>query len=329
MKTFAITTGEPAGIGPEITIQALLQVPLPLDVQCCVIGDAQLLTQRAQMIGQAPSWEALCQQGQVNILPVSLTSPCVPGQLNIANASYVVSMLDKAITGCMSGEFCAMVTAPVQKSIIAQAGIPFTGHTEYLAQQSGTAKVVMMLAGRQSARVDDEIMRVALATTHIPLSRVASSLSCEGLLHILRIIDHDLRTRFGIATPRILVAGLNPHAGEQGQLGREEIDIITPALARATEEGILVQGPLPADTLFQPRYLAQADCVLAMYHDQGLAPLKYATFGHGINITLGLPFIRTSVDHGTALDMAGSGQAVATSMCAAIDMALTLSYEQP
>lgn len=326
-----ITSGEPAGIGPDITIQALLTCILPSTVGVCVIGDAQLLAQRAALLGHGEAWLALLQRGQVRLQPLALMQNCLAGKLDPANAPYVLAMLDMAIAGCLQKKFSAMVTAPIQKSTIAAAGVPFSGHTEYLAQHSGmnircphSGQVVMMLMGPQTLRPDRAILRVALATTHIPLAHVASALTCEGLLQTLKTVDDALRKRFRIAKPRILVAGLNPHAGEAGQLGNEEITIMMPAIKQAQAMGLTVQGPLPADTLFQPRYLEQADCVLAMYHDQGLAPLKYATFGEGVNVTLGLPFVRTSVDHGTALDLVGTGKASPSSMLAAINTALEL-----
>ena len=226
-------------------------------------------------------------------------------------------MLDRAIDGCLSGEFCALVTAPVHKGVINDAGVAFQGHTEYLQQRAKAPQVVMMLAGGG--------MRVALATTHFALREVPQHITQEGLTATLQILDHDLRSRFGIPQPRILVAGLNPHAGESGHLGREEIDIIEPVLQRLRQVGLDLQGPLPADTLFNPERLKQADCVLAMYHDQGLPVLKFASFGAGVNITLGLPFIRTSVDHGTALDLAGSGKIETGSLHMALQTALDMA----
>jgi 4-hydroxythreonine-4-phosphate dehydrogenase len=232
----------------------------------------------------------------------------------------VLNLLDSAIDGAVAGQFDAIVTAPLQKSTINDAGVPFTGHTEYLAERTHTPHVVMMLAG-----TGQRPLRVALATTHLPLKDVSAALTVESIVGTLRIIDHDLRHHFGLPAPRILVTGLNPHAGENGYLGHEEIDVIAPALKLANGEGIDARGPYPADTLFQPRYLTEADCVLAMFHDQGLPVLKYATFGEGINITLGLPIIRTSVDHGTALDLAGTGRADSGSLIAAIDTAVSMA----
>lgn len=239
------------------------------------------------------------------------------GVLDADNAPYVIQMLDRACDGCADGEFAAMVTAPVQKAVIMDAGFVFSGHTEYLAERLGVGQVVMMLVGGG--------MRVALATTHLPLADVARSITRAGLERTMRILHHDLRTRFGIVSPRIVVAGLNPHAGESGRMGREEIDVIAPVLDALRGEGLRIDGPLPADTLFQPKVLDGADAVLAMYHDQGLPVLKYASFGAGVNITLGLPIIRTSVDHGTALDLAGTGRADSGSLLAALELATELA----
>jgi 4-hydroxythreonine-4-phosphate dehydrogenase len=245
-----------------------------------------------------------------------LAVPAVPGKLDPRNAGYVLGILDRAIAGCLKGEFDAMVTAPVQKSVINDAGIAFTGHTEYLAEATGVPRVVMMLVGGG--------LRVALATTHLPLAKVAHSITQEGVRATLQVLDAELRLRFRIARPRILVAGLNPHGGESGHLGSEDRDIIAPAIAAAARAGIVASGPLPADTLFVPDRLKDADCVLAMYHDQGLPVLKYASFGRGVNVTLGLPFVRTSVDHGTALDLAGKGLADAGSLREALRLAIEL-----
>jgi 4-hydroxythreonine-4-phosphate dehydrogenase len=239
------------------------------------------------------------------------------GHLDPANGRHVLALLDRALDGCRAGEFAAMVTAPVQKSVIADAGVPFTGHTEYLAARTATPRVVMMLAGGG--------LRVALATTHLPLAAVPAAITREGIAATLRILERDLRVRFGIGRPRILVAGLNPHAGESGHLGREEIEVIAPAIGELRREGMRIEGPLPADTLFTARVLEGADAVLAMYHDQGLPVLKYASFGHAVNVTLGLPVIRTSVDHGTALDRAGTGEVDAGSLEAAIALAAELA----
>ena len=335
----AITTGEPAGVGPELTLRALAlacagaAVRWP-DACFTVLGDAALLAQRAGCVGV--DLPALLGSGYVTIAHIPLRVTSVAGQLTAANGAYVLGLLDAAIEGATKGttagataqsaagtgggRFDAIVTAPLQKSTINDAGVPFSGHTEYLAQRTGTAQVVMMLSG-----AGEHPLRVALATTHLPLSAVPGALSVAGLVETLRIIDRDLRHSFGLDAPRILVTGLNPHAGEHGYLGREEIDIISPALDQARALGIDARGPYPADTLFQPRYLKDADCVLAMFHDQGLPVLKYATFGEGVNVTLGLPIIRTSVDHGTALDLAGTGQADCGSMLEAISCAVQMA----
>jgi 4-hydroxythreonine-4-phosphate dehydrogenase len=241
----------------------------------------------------------------------------VPGKLDTANSRYVLAVLERAVQGCLSGEYAAMVTAPVQKSVINDAGIAFTGHTEFLAERAGGAHVVMMLVGGG--------LRVALATTHLPLKEVPAAITREGLLRTLRVLDRDLRERFRIARPRILVAGLNPHSGESGHLGTEDRDVIVPVLHEAERLGVNVAGPIPADTLFVPERLKGADAVLAMYHDQGLPVLKYASFGKGVNVTLGLPFVRTSVDHGTALDLAGTGKADPGSLLEAVKLAIELA----
>jgi 4-hydroxythreonine-4-phosphate dehydrogenase len=330
----AITTGEPAGIGPEISIRAAWALR---EQACCVlVGDAAFLALTASLIDPAIRLSALSIQAlrngglprfgrdQVAVIDVPLAAHVVPGTLDAANGRAVLDTLDLAIEGVRAGWFDAIVTAPLQKSTINDAGVPFSGHTEYLADQTGTAKVVMMLAG---ATGPQQTLRVALATTHLPLRDVPGAITQPLLAEVLDILDADLKARFGIAAPRILVTGLNPHAGENGYLGREEIDVIEPALASARARGIDARGPYPADTLFQPKYLQEADCVLAMYHDQGLPVLKHATFGRGVNITLGLPLIRTSVDHGTALDLAaqGLGMADCGSMIEAIRVALHMA----
>ncbi len=323
----AISCGEPAGVGPEIAVRAAVQSS---SVACLLIGDAtqlQLLASAlvpqypVQRVTSAASWKD--QPGQLAIMDCPLVVTPVPGQLDARNGKPVLDMLDAALAAAMAGDVDAIVTAPVQKSTINDAGIAFTGHTEYLAEKTHTPQVVMMLAGLNGK----QMLRVALATTHLALSDVPSAITRDSLTLTLAIIHHDLITRFGIANPRILVAGLNPHAGEEGYLGREEIDVIRPVIDEATARGWQVSGPYPADTLFQPRYLDQADCVLAMYHDQGLPVLKFATFGQGVNITLGLPVIRTSVDHGTALDKAsaGYGHADASSMVEAIAIAAQMA----
>ena len=289
----ALTSGEPAGIGPELCVRVAKDYPV------VAIGERALLA------------------GCPSIEHVPLREKSIPGKLDPANARYVLAVLDRAIAGCLSGEYAAMVTAPVQKSVINDAGIAFTGHTEYLAERTGASQVVMMLVGGG--------LRVALATTHLPLADVPRAITRHSLLEVLKTVDADLRRRFRIAAPRILVAGLNPHSGESGHLGREEIEVIGPALAAARAAGVDARGPIPADTLFVPQRLREADCALALYHDQGLPVLKYASFGRGVNVTLGLPFVRTSVDHGTALDLAGTGRADASSLVEAIELALELA----
>ncbi len=281
-----------------------------------ILGDREVVTQRARQRGIAfdvPAYRDRASAPAVSMISLPVASPVAAGRLDKANARHVLSLLDRALDGCVAGEFDAMVTAPVQKSVLNDAGIPFTGHTEYLAERTATPLVVMLLVGGG--------LRVALATTHLALSEVPRAITRERLEATLRILDRDLRTRFGIARPRILVCGLNPHAGESGYLGREEIETIAPAIAALAREGMAVSGPYPADTVFTPRMLEQGDAVLAMFHDQGLPVLKYATFGHGVNVTLGLPFIRTSVDHGTALDLAGTGRADAGSLRTALALA--------
>jgi 4-hydroxythreonine-4-phosphate dehydrogenase len=248
---------------------------------------------------------------------VRLERPRVAGRLDAGNSRYVLAVLERALRGCLSGEYAAMVTAPVQKSVINDAGIAFTGHTEFLAERAGVGHVVMMLVGGG--------LRVALATTHLALAEVPRAITRDSLVKTLRVLDRDLRVRFKIPKPRILVAGLNPHGGESGHLGSEDIEVIAPAIAQAGKEGIAASGPVPADTLFVPERLKQADAVLAMYHDQGLPVLKYASFGRGVNVTLGLPFVRTSVDHGTALDLAGTGNADPGSLIEAVKLAIELA----
>jgi 4-hydroxythreonine-4-phosphate dehydrogenase len=313
----AVTAGEPAGIGPDLCV-LLAQRRLPARV--VVIADQALLRDRARaqgISGDMPLYSAAGSAGDFSVLHVALAQTVKAGALNPANSTYVLRTLEIAADGCRDGTFDAMATAPVHKGVINDAGIAFTGHTEFLAERLHAPQVVMMLAGGG--------MRVALVTTHLALHDVAAAITREGLEQTLRVLHHDLVTRFAIPQPRIIVAGLNPHAGESGHLGREEIDIIVPVLKRLRNEGFDLTGPLPADTLFQPERLAQCDCVLAMYHDQGLPVLKYASFGAGINITLGLPIIRTSVDHGTALDLAGTGKAKPESLVAAIELAAELA----
>ena len=317
-----LTSGEPAGIGPDLCIAAALR-PWPCDL--VIAGDAQVLRDRAHQLRLAVELTVVDnlpqrtphRPGALQVLHHATQAPVKAGRLNIGNARHVLDMLDTASDGCLRGDFDAMVTAPVQKSIINDAGVPFIGHTEYLAVRTGAALPVMMLTADK--------LRVALATTHLPLAAVSSALTRELLEQVLRVLDHDLRARFKIRAPRILVCGLNPHAGESGHLGREEIAVITPVLNLLREQGMHLTGPAPADTAFTPHMLQNADAVLAMFHDQGLPTLKYAGFGNAVNVTLGLPIVRTSVDHGTALDLAGSGKADAGSLIAAMDLALQLA----
>jgi 4-hydroxythreonine-4-phosphate dehydrogenase len=332
----AITSGEPAGIGPDLCLR-LAERSWPN--QLVALGDRALFEARAKQMGMAVTFQTYDASlpvvpsvaGVVTVCDIQTNQPVVAGQLNPANSDYVVAILDRAIRGCRQGEFAAMVTAPLHKGVINEAGRPFTGHTEYLAEQTDTPLVVMMLAGD----TPHGPLRVALATTHLALKEVADAMTPSLLTQVLRVLHQDLREKFGLASPRILVAGLNPHAGEGGHMGREEIDVIMPVLDQLRSEGMELIGPLPADTLFTPRVLTQGDAVLAMYHDQGLAPLKYATFGQGINITLGLPIIRTSVDHGTALDLAGRPPggvlpvAEPGSLYAAVTLAARLAAQKP
>ncbi len=322
----AVTSGEPAGIGPELCL-FLNEWRGP--ARPVVLGDIELLRQRATQIGRAVqvrhfSATQPVDREAIDVIHLPLAAPAVAGQLSAVNGPYVLNLLYRALAGCQSGEFAAMATAPVHKGVINAAGVAFTGHTEYLAEQTGTPRVVMMLAGDTASGP----LRVALVTTHLPLKAVPAAITPAALEETLRILDADLRVKYGLAAPCILVAGLNPHAGEDGYLGREEIEIMQPVLARLRGEGMNLSGPHPADTMFTPPVLAQGDAVLAMYHDQGLAVLKYATFGKGINVTLGLPIIRTSVDHGTALALAGSGQADHGSLFAAVSEAARMAQRK-
>jgi 4-hydroxythreonine-4-phosphate dehydrogenase len=322
LPRIAITPGEPAGIGPDIVIAAAQQA---WNAELVAVCDPDLLKQRARQLDLPLELQTFDpnqstkhhQPGHLIIQPVPLAAPCQPGTLNPSNASYVLNTLQIAVDGCTSSTYSAMVTGPVQKSVINDAGIPFSGHTEFLADATGTAKVVMMLATQD--------LRVALATTHLPLKDVPAAITRELLRETLRILHADLHSKFGIAAPRIAVLGLNPHAGEGGHMGREEIDTIIPTLEQLRGAGMDLLGPLPADTAFNPKILDDCDAVFAMYHDQGLPVLKYAGFGNAINITLGLPIIRTSVDHGTALDLAGSGKADSGSLIQAITVARKMS----
>jgi 4-hydroxythreonine-4-phosphate dehydrogenase len=341
-EPLAITSGEPAGIGPDLCVQLAVAPP---DIPFVIIADKNLLQQRAAQLGIDLQVQDFVSQktrskeqgargrGQhfspstfhlspvLSVIHVPLVAECHAGVLNAANSRYVLATLKCAIKGCQTGEFSGMVTAPVHKGIINDAGIPFSGHTEFLAEQTGAERVVMMLVGGG--------MRVALATTHLALKDVPPAITASLLENVLRIIQHDLQVRFGITQPRILIAGLNPHAGESGYLGREEIEVMIPVLDKLRAAGMDVSAPLPADTLFTPDKLANCDCVLSMYHDQGLPVLKHASFGQGVNVTLGLPFIRTSVDHGTALDLAGTGKADSGSLLEAIRLAAQMArYER-
>lgn len=317
----AITPGEPAGIGPDLTIQL---AQLEWDAQLIVVADRDMLMQRAQalnlpleLVDYVPNSDTVLTAGQLYIQHVPVAATVVPGELNAENGHYVVETLRIAGQGNIDGNFDAVVTGPVHKGIINQSGVSFSGHTEFFAHQSNTSDVVMLLA--------TEGLRVALVTTHIPLAYVSKAITPERLDKVISILNHDLKTKFGIATPKIFVCGLNPHAGENGHIGKEEQQVIEPALNIIRGKGIDLVGPLPADTIFQPKYLKDADAVLAMYHDQGLPVLKYKGFGASVNITLGLPFVRTSVDHGTALDLAGTGNIDNGSFKLAIKKAIKLA----
>jgi 4-hydroxythreonine-4-phosphate dehydrogenase len=320
----AITPGEPAGIGPDVTLQ-MAQHAIPAHV--VVFADPDLLTQRAaqlslpiQLFVENQHAPQLHEAGQLNVIPIPLAKPVKCGQLNPANAPYVVETLRQAGQACLDKQFDALVTAPVQKSVINDAGIPFTGHTEFFAAQTQTEKVVMMLTTPG--------LRVALVTTHIPLAQVSQAITASRLESVIRILHHDLQSRFGLGEPQILVCGLNPHAGESGHLGREEIITIIPTLNKLRMEGIHLIGPVAADTAFTPQSLSMVHVVLAMYHDQGLPVLKQRGFGEAVNVTLGLPIIRTSVDHGTALGLAGTGRALSDSLYYAVQTALEMVAQQ-
>lgn len=316
-----ITPGEPAGIGPDL-ITMLAQQTYPVELVIC--ADPTLLMERAKLLhlplrlhAYQPNQPAMLRPaGELTVLAIAAPAPVVAGELNAANSDYVVATLARACDGCLSGEFLALLTGPVHKGIINDSGLPFSGHTEFFARRSGRERVVMMLA--------IESLRVALATTHLPLLAVPRAITRQSLYEVITILAHDLRQQFGIVQPCIYVCGLNPHAGEGGYMGREEIEVITPALDTLRAKGYNLIGPLPADTMFQSKYLQHADTVLTMYHDQGLPVLKYQGFGRAVNITLGLPFIRTSVDHGTALELAGSGRAEAGSITTALNLAISM-----
>ena len=325
IKKIAITAGEPAGIGPDL-ILTLAEQPYPHALIIC--ASKSLLAERAELLGKTvklidydPSQPTQPHQiGQLLVCDEALATPAKAGKLDPRNGQYVLNTLRRAAQGCMNQEFAAVVTGPVHKGVINDAGVEFSGHTEFFAELSNTEQVVMMLA--------TEGLRVALATTHIPLSQVASAITQPKLKDVIRILHQDLQQKFAIAHPKILVCGLNPHAGENGCLGHEEIEVISPVLDALRQEGMDLEGPLPADTLFQEKYLKTADAVLAMYHDQGLPVLKFKGFGQSVNITLGLPFLRTSVDHGTALDLAGTGTAHTGSLRTALSHAIALVDKQ-
>ncbi|MQM39894.1 4-hydroxythreonine-4-phosphate dehydrogenase [wastewater metagenome] len=316
----AVTMGEPAGIGPDLL--AMLAANPPADCRPVLVGDPEVIATRARTLGLDIELvpyrpDAPAPDHGLEIEAVAMHKAVTPGRLDPGNATAVLAMLDAALGGCLDGHFAGMVTAPVHKGVINEAGVPFSGHTEYLAHHSGGDLPVMMLVAGG--------LRVALVTTHLPLREVADAITAGRLERVTRTLEDELRRRFGIAAPRILVAGVNPHAGEGGHLGGEEIEVVTPVLERLRGEGMALTGPLPADTLFTPEHLDHADAVLAMYHDQGLPVLKYAGFGEAVNVTLGLPVVRTSVDHGTALDLAGSGRARDGSLRAAIELATRLA----
>lgn len=318
-----LSAGEPAGIGPDLCLRLASR---PLGVHLVVAADRDLMKARAERLGLPypfadydPNRPGL-RAGRPRLWHHPAAAPVRPGHVDPVNSPYVLRCLDRLADACHAGIFRALVTAPIQKSAIEDAGIPFTGHTEYLAARFGVPRVVMMLVGGG--------LRVALATTHLPLKDVPAAITADGLGETLDILAAGLKRDFGCGNPRILVAGLNPHAGESGHLGREEIDVIVPALAAARRRGIDAMGPLPADTLFVPQQLAHADAVLAMYHDQGLPVLKMQSFGGGVNVTLGLPILRTSVDHGTALDRAGTGDIDTGSLETAVVLALSMAGAQ-
>lgn len=320
LKRILITAGEPAGIGPDVVLTALMQAH---EADLLVIADPNLLAERAKQLGLAVTITVARledarqahQPGQIRVLPVSLAVPVTPQQLNPENAAYVLNTLTTATKACLNHQANAVVTAPVHKGIINDAGMPFTGHTEYFANLAGVPRTLMLFVC--------DAFKVALATTHLPLADVPAAITPASLMQTLHLLNAGLKQWFHIDTPRLLVCGLNPHAGEAGHLGREEIDVIAPTLAQATREGFSVAGPVSADTAFTPQALKNADAVLAMYHDQALPLVKYASFGHAVNVTLGLPFLRTSVDHGTALTLAGTGKADAGSLLAALTLAMT------
>lgn len=318
-----ITPGEPAGIGPDIVLQAAQSA---FDADLIVVADPHLLKQRAKQLNlnlhltecDFDSPIVQHQPGHLRIYPCPLSTPCIAGQLQTANAEYVINTLTLAAKACLQQKAQGLTTGPVHKGILNQAGLAFTGHTEFFADLSGVALTVMLFVTQS--------MRVALATTHLPLKAVSDAITPQRLQDNIHILDHSLKTLFHIPKPRLLIAGLNPHAGEGGYLGREEIDVITPTLNILRSQGLEIMGPLPADTIFTPAYLKKADAILAMYHDQALPVVKFAGFGQAVNVTLGLPFVRTSVDHGTAIDLAGTNQADPESLLSAIRLAIELTF---
>ncbi|HVT31301.1 MAG TPA: 4-hydroxythreonine-4-phosphate dehydrogenase PdxA [Rhodanobacteraceae bacterium] len=329
LPRLAITAGEPAGIGPEL-VAKLAATDVAADL--VVIADPDLVAAAARAAGvaiDARSYDGAPiptrSPGELRIVPMSLSAPVTPGTLDPRNAAYVLATLARVAEGATSGEFDAVVTAPVHKGVINDAGVPFTGHTEFFAQRARREVVMLLVASGSRAARSDGDLRVALATTHLPLAAVPAAITRTTLVRTLRVLCDELIAKFRIASPRVAVLGLNPHAGEGGHLGREEIDVIAPAIAQMRSAGFDVAGPLPADTAFVPAQLARFDAVLAMFHDQGLPVLKHAGFGHAVNVTLGLPYVRTSVDHGTALDLAGTGKADAGSLQAAAALALDLA----
>jgi len=324
LRPIALTAGEPAGIGPDLCLVAASR-PRRWPLVC--LGDRELLAVRARRLRLSVAFsdyrsggEIQYAAGSLTVLHAPLATECVAGRLELKNAHSVLTLIDRAVDGCLAGEFAAVVTAPVQKSLINDAGVAFSGHTEYIAQRTHTPLPVMMLTAQE--------LRVALATTHLPLRAVSDALSVDGLVRLMHVLSQGLARYWNLPQPRIGVCGLNPHAGESGHLGDEELRIIGPAIEQARAAGLAVDGPWPADTLFVPSHLAHYDVVLAMYHDQGLPVLKHAGFGHAVNVTLGLPIVRTSVDHGTALDLAGSGSGDAGSLIAAIELAARMASRQ-
>jgi len=316
-----VTPGEPAGIGPDLILQLSAT---PGNAELIVIADKKMMQERAEMLSipvqfsayQSEALASVNNPGEIKIIDIKCQEPVKAGHLNSSNSHYVLETLTRATEACLSGEFDGIVTAPLHKGIINDAGVAFTGHTEFLAELTQAELPVMMLAA--------DSLRVALATTHLPLKNVSKAISKDSLKQVITILHQDLVLKFGIKSPHILICGLNPHAGEGGHMGHEEIDTIEPVINELKNAGMNLSGPLPADTLFTPKYLETADAVLAMYHDQGLPVLKYVGFGHAINVTLGLPIIRTSVDHGTALDLAGTGKATTGSLIAAIETAIKM-----